>query len=111
MFAGFTCPDGKSVAFEFGPSVEFDPDWCDICPLKPKCTTAERGHRCTVAIAENEQLQHHLRRQISTPIRTSQAMRASQLRARIAALANEFDNLGSIPTARVPQDEKCYTSN
>src|SRR5213594_1723989 len=35
--------------------------------LRDQCTTAELGHGRSVAIAENEQLQHRLRKQIQTP--------------------------------------------
>ena len=46
--------------------VEFDPDVCDRCRLRAKCTTAKIGHGRSVAIAENEQLQQRLRRDIQT---------------------------------------------
>jgi hypothetical protein len=50
----------------FGTTVEFDPDICDHCTLRSQCTTAELGHGRSVAIAENEQLQQRLRKQIQT---------------------------------------------
>jgi hypothetical protein len=62
-----TCPDGHVQPIAFGKTVEFDPDICDPCPLRSQCTTAEPGHGRTVAIAENEALQHRLRKQIQTP--------------------------------------------
>src|SRR5207247_415460 len=45
---------------------------CAITPAnrpapRDQCTTAQRGHGRSVAIAENEQLQHRLRKQIQTP--------------------------------------------
>jgi len=58
------CPHGQVHGFSFGTVVEFDPDVCDRCPLRAQCTTAERGHGRTVAIAENEPLQQRLRKQI-----------------------------------------------
>jgi hypothetical protein len=60
------CPNGQVHGFSFGTVVEFDPDICDRCPLRAQCTTAEFGHGRTVAIAENEQLQQRLRKQIQT---------------------------------------------
>jgi hypothetical protein len=82
-----TCPDGQSVAFELGSIVEFDPDWCDICPLRSKCTTAERGQGRTVAIAENEQLQHRLRQQMGTPSGRAKLRRRSRIEHRLAHIA------------------------
>jgi len=61
------CPSGQVQPFAFGTIVEFDPDVCDRCALRDQCTTAELGHGRSVAIAENEQLQHRLRKQIQTP--------------------------------------------
>jgi hypothetical protein len=60
------CPNGQVHGFSFGTVVEFDPDVCDRCPLRAQCTTAEFGNGRTVAIAENEQLQQRLRKQIQT---------------------------------------------
>ena len=60
------CPNGQMHGFSFGTVVEFDPDVCDRCPLRAQCTTAEFGNGRSVAIAENEQLQHRLRKQIHT---------------------------------------------
>lgn len=60
------CPNGQVHSFSFGTVVEFDPDVCDRCPRRSQCTTAEFGNGRTVAIAENEQLQQRLRKQIQT---------------------------------------------
>jgi Transposase DDE domain/Transposase domain (DUF772) len=60
------CPNGQVQGFSFGTVVEFDPDVCDRCPLRAQCTTAEPGNGRSVAIAENEQLQQRLRKQIRT---------------------------------------------
>ena len=61
-----TCPNGQVQGFSFGTVVEFDPDLCDRCRLRAQCTTAEFGNGRSVAIAENEQLQQRLRKQIRT---------------------------------------------
>jgi Transposase DDE domain/Transposase domain (DUF772) len=61
-----TCPNGQMQRVTFGTTVEFDPDICDRCTRRAQCTTAELGHGRTVAIAENEPLQHRLRQQLQT---------------------------------------------
>lgn len=60
------CPNGHVQRVTFGKVVEFDPDVCDRCALRPQCTTAEFGQGRSIAIAENEPLQHRLRKQIQT---------------------------------------------
>jgi hypothetical protein len=69
------CPNGHVQRFSFGTVVEFDPDVCDTCRLRPQCTTAEVGHGRSVAIAENEQLQARLRKQMHSSARR-EALRA-----------------------------------
>jgi hypothetical protein len=62
-----TCPAGEIERIEFGSVVEFDPEACDRCRLRAKCTAARAGSGRTVAIAENERLQHKLRKLQKTP--------------------------------------------
>jgi len=62
-----TCPAGETERIEFGSVVEFDPEACDHCHLRAKCTAASAGSGRTVAIAENERLQHRLRKLQKTP--------------------------------------------
>ena len=62
-----TCPAGEIERIEFGSVVEFDPEACDHCRLRTKCTAATAGSGRTVAIAENERLQHKLRKLQKTP--------------------------------------------
>jgi hypothetical protein len=57
-----TCPAGKTERFTTGTVVEFDPKKCARCALRLLCTTAGEGSGRTVNIAENEQLQHRLRK-------------------------------------------------
>jgi hypothetical protein len=57
-----TCPAGETERIEFGSVVEFDPEACDHCRLRANCTAASAGSGRTVAIAENERLQHKLRK-------------------------------------------------
>jgi hypothetical protein len=62
------CPTGQVQPITFGTTVEFDPDICDHCTLRKQCTTAALGNGRTVAIAENESLQHRLRQQLQTSV-------------------------------------------
>lgn len=61
-----TCPANKTQPFDFGTTVEFDPEDCDRCSLRDQCTDASLGHGRTVSIADNEQLQKRLRRLANT---------------------------------------------
>ena len=56
-----TCPAGYSEPIEFGTTVEFDPERCDSCLLRNRCTDSSAGHGRTVSIADNEALQKKLR--------------------------------------------------
>jgi hypothetical protein len=60
------CPNGQVQRFTVGTIVEFEADVCDRCALRRQCTTAELGNGRSVAIAENEPLQHRLRKHIQT---------------------------------------------
>jgi hypothetical protein len=62
-----TCPDGQMERFTTGKVVEFDPRKCDRCVLRLLCTTARPGAGRTVNIAEDEQLQHRLRKLTAGP--------------------------------------------
>ena len=62
-----TCPAGQVERIDLGADVEFDPDACARCPLRAKCTTAGLGSGRTVTIADNERLQHRLRKLVSSP--------------------------------------------
>jgi len=61
-----TCPAGDTVEMRFGSTVEFEPERCDECALRDRCTDTSPGHGRTVAIAENEQLQQRLRKLVAT---------------------------------------------
>lgn len=60
------CPAGQVQPFSFGTVVEFDSEICDRCPQRSQCTSAEKGSGRTVSIADNEQLQHRLRKLVRT---------------------------------------------
>jgi hypothetical protein len=61
------CPAGEIEHFEPGSVVEFDPEACGRCPQRSRCTMASLESGRTVSIAEDEQLQHRLRKLIATP--------------------------------------------
>lgn len=82
-----TCPAGQTVPFELGSIAEFDPDVCDHCPLRAKCTTAELGNGRSVSIAENERLQHRLRKQIATPRGRERLRKRTHIEHKLAHIA------------------------
>jgi Transposase DDE domain len=82
-----TCPAGQTVRFQLGTSAEFDPDVCDHCPLRAQCTTAELGQGRTVSIAENEQLQQRLRKQVATPSGRARLRKRTNVEHRLAHIA------------------------
>jgi hypothetical protein len=62
-----TCPAGQVEGFEPGEVVEFDPDQCGSCRLRSQCTFAASGRGRMVRIAEDERLQHRLRKLQASP--------------------------------------------
>jgi len=73
-----TCPAGEIERIDLGADVEFDAHTCARCRLRTKCTTAASGSGRTVTIADDEVLQHRLRKLIST------ATGRERLRERVA---------------------------
>jgi len=61
-----TCPAGEVESIDLGADVEFDANTCDHCRLRAKCTSAAPGTGRTVTIADNERLQHRLRKLVAT---------------------------------------------
>jgi hypothetical protein len=61
-----TCPAGEQQPIVLGAKVEFPAETCRVCPLRAKCTDAAADRGRSVAIAENELLQHRLRKQAAT---------------------------------------------
>ncbi|HEX4352578.1 MAG TPA: transposase [Polyangiales bacterium] len=61
-----TCPAGEQQPISFGSKVEFPAETCGGCPLRAKCTDAAPDRGRSVAIADNEMLQHRLRKQAAT---------------------------------------------
>lgn len=60
------CPAGEVETFRPGTVVEFDPDSCEHCTLRSKCTMASPGHGRTVTVSRDERLQQKLRKRIAT---------------------------------------------
>jgi hypothetical protein len=128
-----TCPAGEKQPIVLGAKVEFPAEICGACTLRAKCTDAgpERGR--SIAIAENELLQHRLRKQAATaqgrrelrervPIEHRQAhtCRRQGRRARyVGSRKNEFDlrrasavsNLEVIHRALAPAAAICATKH
>lgn len=61
------CPAGQLEHFEPGSVVEFEPETCARCPVRSLCTMASPATGRTVSIAEDEALQHRLRKLIASP--------------------------------------------
>jgi len=61
-----TCPAGEVERIDLGADVEFDAAACARCPLRPQCTSAAPGTGRSVTIADDERLQHRLRKLVST---------------------------------------------
>lgn len=61
-----TCPAGEQQPISLGAKIEFPAETCSACPLRAKCTNASPDRGRSVAIADNELLQHRLRKQAAT---------------------------------------------
>jgi hypothetical protein len=62
-----TCPAGEQQPIILGAKVEFPAETCRACPLRAKCTDARIDRGRSIAIADNELLQHRLRKHAATP--------------------------------------------
>jgi hypothetical protein len=56
-----TCPGGQRKPLDWGVTVTFAAQACDVCPLRPQCTSARPGRGRSVHIAVDERLQKKLR--------------------------------------------------
>jgi hypothetical protein len=86
------CPNGQVHGFSFGTVVDFDPDVCDRCSLRAQCTTAAFGNGRTVAIAENEQLQQRLRKQMQTAAGRGALRERTMIEHRLAHISQRQGN-------------------
>lgn len=62
-----TCPAGQTEPIQFGKSVAFNPEACDSCILRSRCTTAKPGRGRNVSVSNDERLQHRLRKNMASP--------------------------------------------
>jgi hypothetical protein len=72
-----TCPAGQTKPIEFGKSAEFEAAVCDPCCLRRQCTKAKPGRGRSVHIAQDERLQHRLRKKLAS------SRGRAELRARV----------------------------
>lgn len=82
-----TCPAGKTEHFTTGTVVEFNPRKCARCALRFLCTTATKGAGRSVNIAENEQLQHRLRKLTAGPAGRTRLRERVAIEHRLAHIA------------------------
>jgi hypothetical protein len=61
------CPAGHVERFKPCSVVHFEPETCARCPLRSRCTTASLTTGRTISMAEDERLQHRLRKLVATP--------------------------------------------
>jgi hypothetical protein len=73
-----TCPAGEVERVDLGADVEFDAEACARCTLRARCTTASAGNGRSITIADDERLQHRLRKLTAT------ARGRERLRERVA---------------------------
>jgi hypothetical protein len=73
--------------FEPGDVVEFDPEICGSCPLRSRCTHAASGKGRTVKIADDERLQHKLRKLQSSSAGRERLRHRTPVEHRLAHLA------------------------
>lgn len=62
-----TCPAGQKRPIQFGKPVVFKPSICDSCVVRSRCTTAKSGRGRQVSVANDERLQHRLRKKMASP--------------------------------------------
>lgn len=83
-----TCPNDKTLPFQIGRTVTFDASDCDECPMRRRCTSAVRGTGRTVRIADDEQLQHRLRKLSATPAGRARIRKRVPVEHRLAHIAS-----------------------
>jgi hypothetical protein len=99
-----TCPAGEVEPIDLGADVEFDPQACARCTMRKDCTTAAAGHGRKVSIADDERLQHRLRKLVSTPLGRA------RLRERVA-VEHRLAHLGRRQGRRAPTAGPARTSS
>lgn len=82
-----SCPAGEVEQIRFGSVVEFDPEVCDPCRLREKCSAATAGVERSVAIATNKRLQHKLRLLQASPRGRAKLRQRAAVEHRLAHLS------------------------
>jgi hypothetical protein len=82
-----TCPNGQTQPIRLGMVVEFNPRKCDRCPLRQRCTTVAKGQGRQVRIAEDELLQHRLRKLAASPAGRARLRERVPVEHRLAHIA------------------------
>lgn len=82
-----TCPGEQTLSFQYGSDVQFDPAVCDVCLLRPLCTSARPGTGRCVAIAANERLQQRLRKQLASSTGRARLRKRTGVEHRLAHIA------------------------
>ncbi len=72
--------------------MRFDPDACDHCELRARCTGAAPGAGRTVLIAEDERLQQRLRKRIATHRGRQQLRERVDIEHRLAHISQRQGN-------------------
>ena len=84
-----TCPAGQTQPFTLDTNVAFDAATCASCPLRAKCTNANPDVGRTVHIADDEPLQHRLRKLIATPRGRERLRERTAVEHRLAHVARK----------------------
>lgn len=84
-----TCPAGQTEKFVLGQVVEFQPDKCAACPLRPRCTDAKNDAGRTVRIAQDEPMQQRFRKLVATPSGRAALRQRVHVEHRLAHLARK----------------------
>lgn len=84
-----TCPAGRTERFSIGTVVEFEPRKCARCAVQFLCTTATPNAGRTVSIAEDEQLQHRLRKLTGVPRGRERLRERTAIEHRLAHIARK----------------------
>jgi hypothetical protein len=82
-----TCPAGVEMPFREGSGVSFPAELCDVCPLRPTCTTARLGLGRHLAIDEDERFFEKLRRNLRSPAGRARLRRRTGIEHRLAHLS------------------------
>ena len=87
-----TCPAGETKHFALGSTVEFDPNACGRCKLRPQCTEAAAGRGRTIRISLDEPLQQRLRKRAATPRGREELRERVKVEHTLAHISNRQGN-------------------